>query len=219
MAGAQLMQIAKTTRLAIPLAGARPMNIIKDNMFKRITGWRTACALFPLSILLVLLFFLSFGLGRDPTVVPSPLLGQKMPAFSQTQLGQAERQIHSADWLGTPALVNVWASWCAACRDEHPLLMAWAAKKPYPLYGINYKDKAAEALAWLDRFGNPYHSSIHDESGQVGLDWGVYGVPETFVIDAQGIIRYKHIGPLNRQVLEESIQTILEQLPQRHNGA
>lgn len=177
-------------------------------MLKR-GGWRTMLAALPFLLLGVLLVFLSFGLGRDPTLVPSPLLGKAMPAFEQPQLGQAEQRLSSIDWTGTPALVNVWASWCLACRDEHPLLMSWAKESLYPIFGINYKDKTSDALAWLDRFGNPYRSIAHDEQGRVGLDWGVYGVPETFVIDAQGLILYKHVGPLNAQVLEETIQPML----------
>ena len=180
---------------------------------------RTVLALSPLLALIALLAFLGFGLGRDPSIVPSPVIGKAMPFFEQVRLDQASRQIRSSDWLGAPALVNVWASWCLACRDEHSLLMAWAADASYPIYGINYKDRASDALRWLEHFGNPYQSIVHDERGRVGLDWGVYGVPETFVIDDQGIILHKHVGPLNGEVLEETIRPLLERARQKRRSA
>ena len=163
-------------------------------------------ALFALLVVL-----LAFGLTRDPSLVPSPLVGKPLPAFSATALASPERVLSQADLQG-PALVNVWASWCVACLDEHPLLLALAKDSRFALYGINHKDTREDAASWLRQHGNPYRLSVFDRNGRVGIEFGVYGVPETFVIDREGVIRYKHIGPLRRDMLEAELKPLLEEL-------
>jgi cytochrome c biogenesis protein CcmG/thiol:disulfide interchange protein DsbE len=121
-------------------------------------------------------------------------------------------KITHADLKGQVWILNVWASWCVACRQEHPLLVDFAKRSPVPLYGLNYKDKRDDGLAWLRRFGDPYKASLFDIDGRVGIDFGVYGVPETFVIDKQGVIRFKQIGPVTPEVLRDQIEPLLKQL-------
>lgn len=169
--------------------------------------------LLPLAVFLVLAVFLFVGLSRDPREVPSPLIGKAVPAFDAPLLADAGHRLSPQDLRGRPWVLNVWASWCGACRDEHPLLLDWARRGGVTLIGLNYKDERAAGLAWLARNGgNPYRDSLFDPDGRIGLDWGVYGVPETFVIDAQGVIRLKHIGPLTPEVLETRIQPLLRSL-------
>lgn len=173
--------------------------------------------LIPVSIVGLLLGLLAVGLTLDPRAVPSPLLGQQAPSFSLASLADPQQLISSKDWYGQVSLVNVWASWCASCRDEHPLLMELADRGDLPIYGLNYKDPRNDALAWLQRFGNPYRNNAHDEQGRAGLDWGVYGVPETFVLDRQGRIRHKHIGVITRKDLEQTLLPLITQLRQEPN--
>jgi cytochrome c biogenesis protein CcmG/thiol:disulfide interchange protein DsbE len=168
--------------------------------------------LLPLGVFLVLAAFLGVGLKLDPREVPSPLIGQPAPTFALTRLDQAQTTLRKEDYLGQVWILNVWASWCGACRDEHPVLVDFAARKVVPLVGLNYKDTRAEGLAWLARLGDPYVASLFDADGKVGIDFGVYGVPETFVIDRQGVIRLKHIGPVTPQVLRERIEPLLKEL-------
>ncbi len=159
--------------------------------------------LLPLVVLAGLVALLAVGLRLDPAHVPSPLIGQPLPDF-ETGLVQGEGQLDTQTLSARgPLLLNVWASWCAACRDEHPLLMELAPH--LPIYGLNWKDERASARGWLGRFGDPYRASLHDPAGRIGIDLGVYGVPETFLIDAGGVIRYKHVGPLTGAVLEQEI--------------
>lgn len=159
----------------------------------------------PLAALVVLIGLLAYGLGLDPRHVPSPLVGRPLPALSLPVLGHPDPQArwHSAALLGKPFMLNVWASWCVSCREEHPLLVELSGDDRLPVYGLNYRDREADALAWLERWGDPYIASVHDPKGSAGLTLGVYAVPETFLIDAEGHVRYKHIGPLTRAVLEE----------------
>jgi cytochrome c biogenesis protein CcmG/thiol:disulfide interchange protein DsbE len=152
------------------------------------------------------------GLGLNPREVPSPLVGKPAPAFQAAVLAAPERSIKPADLQGQVWILNVWASWCAACRDEHPLLLDFSRRGVVPLYGLNYKDKREDGLAWLKRFGDPYTASLFDGDGRIGIDYGVYGVPETFVIDKQGVIRFKHIGPVTREVLRDKIEPLVRQL-------
>ena len=159
----------------------------------------------------LLVALLAAGLTLDPTRVPSPLIGRPMPSFDAASVRDPARVVSEARFSG-PALVNVWASWCAACRDEHALLLALAADRRVPVYGVNYKDRREDAVAWLERLGDPYVFSVFDESGSIGLDWGVYGVPETFVIDGAGVIRHKHIGPLDAAVAAEVLLPMLAKL-------
>jgi len=155
---------------------------------------------------------LAVGLTRDPTLVPSPLIGKPVPDFRLPPVEGRELGLSSADLKGEVSLVNVFASWCVACRHEHPLLMGMSEAGVVPIHGLNYKDTGAEAAAWLDRLGDPYLRTGADLDGRVGIDWGVYGVPETFVVDAGGRIAYKHVGPVTERDLEETILPLIERL-------
>lgn len=168
--------------------------------------------LIPLAIFLVLAGFMLVGLNRDPREVPSPLIGKPAPEFALTRLDDANATIKRADLLGQVWMLNVWASWCVACREEHPLLVEYSRQKRLPIYGLNYKDQRADGQGWLAQFGNPYTASLWDNAGRVGLDFGVYGVPETFIIDREGVVRLKHIGPLTPQVIRERIEPLLKSL-------
>jgi cytochrome c biogenesis protein CcmG/thiol:disulfide interchange protein DsbE len=170
--------------------------------------------LIPLAVFLVLVAFLGIGLGLNPREVPSPLIGKPAPAFKLTQLHESGKVMGREDMLGQVWLLNVWASWCVSCREEHPILVELATRNVVPIYGLNYKDKNDDALAWLKQFGDPYTASIVDRDGRVGIDYGVYGVPETFVIDKAGLIRYKQIGPVTPQALKDKILPLVRQLQQ-----
>ena len=165
----------------------------------------------PLIVFAALAGLLYTGLERDPSEVPSPLVGRPLPAFVLSAVRDAKGEVRSED-IGKegPALLNVWASWCAACRAEHPLLLA--VSEETPIYGLNYKDERRDAVRWLDRFGDPYRRSGHDREGEAGLDLGVYGVPETFVVDRGGRIVHKHVGPLAVKDWEETIRPLLRRL-------
>jgi cytochrome c biogenesis protein CcmG/thiol:disulfide interchange protein DsbE len=169
--------------------------------------------LLPLGLFLGLVLIFIYGLQHDPRLVPSPLIDKPAPAFKLPTVHAEEKNISLDDLKGKVSLINVWASWCAACRTEHPLLVD-AAKNDnnLNLYGLNYKDKRADALQWLNNLGNPYKESAFDESGSIGIDYGVYGVPETFVLDKAGIIRYKHIGPIDKQQLDTIILPLVKEL-------
>ena len=166
----------------------------------------------PLGLFVVLLGFLAVGLNLNPREVPSPLIGKPAPAFNLPRLDDPAQNIALQDMAGKVWMLNVWASWCVACREEHPLLVEFSRQGLVPLYGLNYKDQRPDALGWLQRFGNPYTASMSDIKGLVGIDFGVYGVPETFVIDKKGVIRYKQIGPVTPQVLRERIVPLLKEL-------
>jgi cytochrome c biogenesis protein CcmG/thiol:disulfide interchange protein DsbE len=168
--------------------------------------------LLPLAIFLVLAGFLAVGLKLDPREVPSPLVGKPAPAFNAPLLSLPDKAMRKEDMLGKVWLLNVWASWCVACRDEHPVLVDYAKRSKVPIYGLNYKDQRPDGQKWLDQFGNPYTESLFDLDGRIGLDYGVYGVPETFVIDKAGVVRYKHIGPLTHELIQSKIEPLLEQL-------
>ena len=166
----------------------------------------------PLAVFLVLLAFLFVGLFRDPREVPSPLVDKPAPSFSLAKLHQPGERLSNADMRGQVWLLNVWASWCVSCRVEHPLLVALAKADVVPVIGLAYKDKPEDGLAWLASNGDPYRMSIVDRDGRVGIDFGVYGVPETFVIDKAGIIRYKQIGPLSAEALDKTILPLVREL-------
>ena len=170
--------------------------------------------LVPLALFVVLALFLAVGLKLDPREVPSPLIGKPAPAFKLTQLEAPTATLSREDLLGKVWMLNVWASWCVACREEHPVLVAFSRRKVVPIYGLNYKDQRPDGLAWLAKQGNPYETSLFDFDGRLGIDFGVYGVPETFVIDKQGIIRLKHIGPITPEVLRDRIEPLLKTLQQ-----
>jgi len=173
---------------------------------------KTLRFLIPLGLFAVLVMFLVVGLRLDPREVPSPLIGKPAPKFTLPRLDNPSQTIRREDLLGKVWILNVWASWCAACRDEHPLLVEYARSKRVPIYGLNYKDTRDAGQQWLARFGNPYDASLFDQDGRVGIDWGVYGVPETFVVDREGTIRFKHIGALTPAILRERIEPLLKQL-------
>jgi cytochrome c biogenesis protein CcmG/thiol:disulfide interchange protein DsbE len=168
--------------------------------------------LLPLGIFIVLVVFLAIGLNLDPREVPSPLIDKPAPAFRVPQLHDPAKTISQKDLQGKVWLLNVWASWCVSCRQEHPVLVDLAKRSVVPIYGLNYKDAREEGLRWLEQFGNPYTASAFDHDGRVGIDYGVYGVPETFVIDKSGTIRYKHIGPLSREAVEKKILPLVQEL-------
>jgi cytochrome c biogenesis protein CcmG, thiol:disulfide interchange protein DsbE len=168
--------------------------------------------LWPLAVFVVLVGLLGAGLRLNPKDVPSPLVDKPAPAFSLPQLHDPQQSLSLADMRGQVWLLNVWASWCVACRVEHPLLVEFARTADVPLYGLNYKDQRDDAVRWLERFGNPYHASLSDTQGLVGIDYGVYGVPETFVIDRQGVIRHKQTGPLTPEVLAQTILPLVRRL-------
>ena len=166
----------------------------------------------PLGIFIVLAAFLAVGLRLNPREVPSPLVDKPVPAFKLAQLAQPEMEFTQKDMLGQVWLLNVWASWCVSCREEHPILVDLAKSRVVPVIGLNYKDKPQEAKTWLKQFGDPYMLSVMDQDGRVGIDYGVYGVPETFVIDRAGVIRCKQIGPVTREALEGKILPLVLQL-------
>jgi cytochrome c biogenesis protein CcmG/thiol:disulfide interchange protein DsbE len=166
----------------------------------------------PLALFAALLAFCAVGLHLDPREVPSPLIGKPAPDFSLSRLDAPERTIRRADLLGKVWMLNVWASWCEACREEHPALVEFAKAKAVPIYGLDYKDQRPPAQAWLAERGDPYDASLFDESGRVGIDFGVYGVPETFVVDQRGVIRFKQIGPLTPEVLRDKVMPLLRRL-------
>ena len=169
-------------------------------------------AFIPLLIFAVLLGFLAVGLSLKPREIPSPLINKPAPAFSLPSLDAPEQKIAAQDLRGKVWILNVWASWCVACRIEHPLLVEFSKSGTVPIYGLNYKDKRDDAIRWLVNFGNPYTRSLSDIDGLVGIDFGVYGVPETFVIDKQGVIRMKHIGPVTPEVLRDDIIPLVRKL-------
>lgn len=165
---------------------------------------------FVLVIGLVAVFWV--GLHRDPRLIPSPFIGKPAPAFSLTTLKQASRHVTNQRLKGQVSLVNFWASWCVSCRQESPVLMALAHRHVVPIIGIDYKDQRAQALKWLKTRGNPYNVVGFDARGNVGINWGVYGVPATFVVGKQGVIRLKHVGPLTKKVIQQQILPLVAKL-------
>ncbi|RYU60045.1 DsbE family thiol:disulfide interchange protein [Methylolobus aquaticus] len=168
--------------------------------------------LIPLVVFVLMVVLLGVGLTLNPREVPSPFIGKPAPAFSVPQLHAPAEALSSEVFRGQVSLLNVWASWCVSCRQEHPLLVELAKTSRVPIYGLNYKDERNAALEWLARLGNPYRSSAFDADGRVGIDWGVYGVPETFVIDRKGIIRHKFTGPLTREAIDGILLPLVQQL-------
>jgi cytochrome c biogenesis protein CcmG/thiol:disulfide interchange protein DsbE len=166
----------------------------------------------PLAVFAILLVFLFVGLSLNPREVPSPLVGKAAPAFELAQLHKPDLPFSHKAMAGKVWLLNVWASWCVACREEHPVLVELAKMKVVPIVGLNYKDKPDEGRAWLKQFGDPYLLSVMDRDGRVGIDFGVYGVPETFLIDRQGVIRFKQIGPVTPEVLNKKILPLVREL-------
>jgi cytochrome c biogenesis protein CcmG, thiol:disulfide interchange protein DsbE len=167
---------------------------------------------FPIALFIALLVLLGAGLRLKPGELPSPLIGKPAPAFALAQLHRPAEKISTADLAGRAWMLNVWASWCGACREEHPVLMEFAKSGTLPVYGLDYKDAQADGLGWLGQHGNPYVVSAFDANGRVGMDYGVYGVPETFIIDRHGVVRLKHVGPLTREVIARRILPLIKEL-------
>ncbi|MFI3223083.1 MAG: DsbE family thiol:disulfide interchange protein [Methylococcaceae bacterium] len=151
----------------------------------------------PLLLFIILAVFLGLGLNLKPNDIPSPFINKPAPHFSAPKLNAPEEKLTPADLKGQVWLFNVWASWCVSCRAEHPILNQFAKQYAVVIIGLNYKDEPEDAKTWLKTLGNPYNVSIMDQDGRIGIDYGVYGVPETFVIDKKGLIRYKHTGPVS----------------------
>ena len=168
--------------------------------------------LLPLGIFVGLLIFLGIGLRLNPREIPSPFIGKPAPAFKLAQLHEPEKTIAPKDMEGQVWVLNVWASWCVSCRVEHPVLMEFAKQNLVPLVGLNYKDGRDDGIKWLRDFGNPYAMSAFDNNGRVGIDYGVYGVPETFIIDKRGVIRMKHTGPVTPEALSQKIIPLIKEL-------
>ena len=168
--------------------------------------------LLPLAVFVAIVALLGVGLKLDPREVPSPLIGKTAPAFELPRLHDPQQHISNTDMKGKVWLLNVWASWCVACREEHEVLMELARSGAVPLIGLNYKDERRDGIGWLDKHGNPYSMSAYDRDGRIGIDYGVYGVPETYLIDKQGVIRYKRIGILTPELLRDKVLPLVKEL-------
>ena len=168
--------------------------------------------LLPLGLFCVLLVFFFFSLRLNPRLVPSPLIDQPVPQFSLPKLGEPKQLFRQTALQQQISLLNVWATWCVSCRQEHPILMKIAASREVPLYGLFYKDDPAKGIAWLKNYGNPYQANAVDIDGKAGIEWGTYGTPETFLIDSAGIIRHKHIGPLSWHDWQNTLLPMIESL-------
>lgn len=169
-------------------------------------------ALLPLFAFLILAVFLGIGLTKDPRKLPSPFIGKGAPAFTLPQLHQLNKTFSPKDMLGKVWILNVWASWCVSCRAEHHVLNTLIQNNKVNLIGLNYKDEVADARRWLSHYGDPYQLSVSDLEGLAGIDWGVYGVPETFVMDKKGIVRFKHTGPVTNKDITEEIVPLMKLL-------
>lgn len=170
----------------------------------------------PLILFLGLATLLGAGVlmnaGKTQTDIASPLIGKPAPEFALPDFNNAERTVRKADLLGKPYLVNIWASWCASCRVEHPVITDIANSGRLMVVGYNYKDEPEDAARWLAQFGNPFHLILADVEGRSAIDWGIYGAPETFLVDAEGVIRWKHVGPVTETVMNEQIWPLLADL-------
>ncbi len=169
--------------------------------------------LLPVAVFALMAVGFYIGLGRDADVLPSPLIDEPAPQFDLPPLPGKDKGLSTADLKGGVSLVNFFASWCVPCREEHKALSAFAALKRVPVYGIDYKDKPAAVAKWLGELGNPY-TQIGADDGQTGIEWGVYGVPETYLVDGNGRIRYKHVGPLTQAVIDKQILPLIARLGQ-----
>jgi cytochrome c biogenesis protein CcmG, thiol:disulfide interchange protein DsbE len=166
----------------------------------------------PLILFIVMAVFLALGLKGKPGEIPSPLLNKPAPAFSAPKLNAPNQKLSPADLKGKVWLFNVWASWCVSCRAEHPIINQLAQQQAAIIVGLNYKDDPEAAKKWLETLGNPYNDSVMDQDGRIGIDWGVYGVPETFVMDKQGIVRYKHTGPVTEEDVQKTFLPLIAKL-------
>jgi cytochrome c biogenesis protein CcmG, thiol:disulfide interchange protein DsbE len=173
----------------------------------------------PLGLFIILVGLLAIGLKQDPRLVPSPLIGKPAPELNLPRLTGEGAPLLRQDLLGKVTLVNVWASWCVACRDEHAILLRLARERTLPILGLNYKDRREDALAWLATFGDPYTDIAFDTEGRAAIDWGVYGVPESFVVGPEGVIHYKHVGPLSWEIVQGKLVPLIQTLtPSRAGG-
>lgn len=168
--------------------------------------------LLPLGVFLGLLVFLAIGLRLNPREIPSPFINKPAPAFKVQQLHEPDKTISPADMVGQVWILNVWASWCVSCRQEHPVLLDFSKTNTVPVIGLNYKDEREDGTRWLREFGNPYNISAYDRDGRIGIDYGVYGVPETFVIDKKGVIRMKFTGPLTQEAISTKLLPLIKEL-------
>lgn len=171
--------------------------------------------LLPLALFVVLVGFLAVGLNRDPRDVPSPLVGKPAPSFEVPQVADPGQTFSPKQMLGKVWLLNVWASWCVSCRQEHPILVEYTRNGgTMPIIGLNYKDQRSDGLNWLQQLGDPYLLSAFDADGRVGIDYGVYGVPESYLIDRAGVIRFKQTGPITPEVMNGKILPLAKELDQ-----
>ena len=184
----------------------------------RVRRMKRPWLMLPLIAFAALVVFLGIGLTRDPRMVPSPLIGKPVPVFDLPPVQGRSAGLSNRDFGGDVVLLNVFASWCVACREEHPLLLALSQRQAVLIFGLNYKDPPGAAAAWLDQLGDPYARTGADLDGRVGINWGVYGVPETFVVDRAGRIAYKHIGPVTPAVLEKTLLPMVEKLRRDGDG-
>jgi len=164
----------------------------------------------PLVIFALLILVLMSGLGKDPSLLPSPLIAKPAPQFELPSLTEPGKTVSNASFANEMAVVNVWATWCVGCRQEHPFLMELSKSGEVPIFGLNWRDNQTEAQRFLQQLGNPFVESAFDGDGRVGIDWGVYGAPETFLIGPDGTVLYKHLGPLNRALWEENFVPHIE---------
>jgi cytochrome c biogenesis protein CcmG/thiol:disulfide interchange protein DsbE len=169
----------------------------------------------PLGIFLLLVVLLAVGLTLNPRLVPSPLVDKPLPAFELPTVLEPEQRVSQDELRGRVSLLNVWATWCVPCRDEHPVLVGIARRGETVIYGLNYKDDREEAISWLQDLGDPYEKSGFDPDGRAGIDLGVYGVPETFIIDASGTIVYKHIGPIDEKIWRDQLYPLVKQAAEK----
>lgn len=166
----------------------------------------------PIVVFLLLVVVLAIGLTKDPRRLPSPYIGKPAPEFELPSLTRPDGTVGSASYAGQVALLNVWATWCPGCRQEHDFLLQLAAEGAVPIYGLNWRDNGPDARRWLQTLGDPYVDSAFDQDGRVGIDWGVYGAPETFLIDQQGIVVHKHIAPLTREIWDRDFVPLIDDL-------
>lgn len=178
------------------------------------TRFMIPAAVFLLMVAIFGLVLYQINQGRNIKEVPSPLIGKTVPQFELPLLLKEGESFSSSQFSGRISLVNVWASWCVSCRHEHDLLMQMSRSLDIAMIGINYKDEKPDALKWLNERGNPYQATIYDYDGRAAIDWGVYGTPESFIVDKQGIIRYKHTGPITPDKLQQEILPLINQLKQ-----
>lgn len=165
--------------------------------------------LLPLIAFVVLVGIFVVGLQLDPSRIPSPLVDNPAPEFALPSLHDPDVQVGSADYAGEMVLVNIWATWCPGCRQEHDFLLELAGENILPIFGLNWRDNRPDALQWLQVLGNPYVASAYDVDGRVGIDWGAYGAPETFLVDANGIVIHKHIAPLTREIWDRDFMPLI----------